>query len=689
MIARTLLRTIAIAVTIAGAAAAPVAAQKTLSDMLSVEQASLLARSSLPGDDAVTAFKLGRDLALLYVEHEEHLRTAARAEFIPSNRLLRLSDDHVVIDFFAETDAEALREELRAISLVDATVYRSVVSGRLPVSAIAGLTALGQLRFARPAYAATGVGSVTSQGDTAMGSSSVRVEFSIDGTGVTVGTLSDSFDCLGGAATDVGSGDLPAGVVVLTDITPPCIDEGRAMMQIVADVAPGATLGFHTGFLGQADFALGIEELAGCPPGSSAGCTPAVGFAADVINDDIFYFAEPFFQDGIIAQAVDGIVAQGVAYFTLAGNHARKSYESAFEPSGVPGPFGSELHDFDPGAGVDTMQSITVPAGASVTFSFQWDGPYFSVSGPPGAANDHDIFIYDAAGTTILEQGVDFNEGGDPTEVFTFDNPGPATSFNIAISNFSGPNASVLKYIALVNGALGNLTVNEFDTASSTIYGHMNSADAVTVGAAPYFDTPNFGTFPALPEPFTSAGPTPVLYDVGGSPISEVRAKPDLVAPDKGNNTFFGSDIPEDGDTLPNFSGTSAATPHAAGAGALLLETSNLTPSGVQQIMQAGAALFDMDPPGFDDDTGFGFFQANYAAYDATVAPGSWTGLCDLPSFTLTGVPNDGPQSFRAGSSITWGAGTFNDLEGIAPEHIFTDGFESGDTAAWSNSGCP
>ena len=92
------------------------------------------------------------------------------------------------------------------------------------------------------------------------------------------------------------------------------------MMQIIHDGAPGAGQAFHTAFGGQADFALGIQELAGCPVGSEPGCTPG-GVAADVIVDDVIYFSEPMFQDGIIAQAVDHVAGAGVSYFSSAGNY--------------------------------------------------------------------------------------------------------------------------------------------------------------------------------------------------------------------------------------------------------------------------------------------------------------------------------------------------------------------------------
>src|SRR5262245_54676643 len=113
----------------------------------------------------------------------------------------------------------------------------------MSISAIGDLAALASLQCARPAYATTNVGLVTSQGDQAMRAEVARTTFGVDGTGVTVGVLSTSFNCLGGADADVASDDLSLVTVIQED--PGCIsgtDEGRAMLQLVHDVAPGASL---------------------------------------------------------------------------------------------------------------------------------------------------------------------------------------------------------------------------------------------------------------------------------------------------------------------------------------------------------------------------------------------------------------------------------------------------------------
>jgi hypothetical protein len=85
-------------------------------------------------------------------------------------------------------------------------------------------------------------------------------------------------------------------------------EEGRAMIQLIHDVAPGARWAFHMASRGEPDFANGIRRLA------EAGC--------HVIVDDVWYPTEPMFQDGEIAQALDQVVSQGIPYFASGGNYA-------------------------------------------------------------------------------------------------------------------------------------------------------------------------------------------------------------------------------------------------------------------------------------------------------------------------------------------------------------------------------
>ena len=583
---------------------------------------------------------------------------------------LPVRDDMVLIDAVATGDVDDLRADLVALGLQGAAVYGRVCSGWLPVSSIDDLAKLTNLRFARPSLSTRNVGLTDSQGDAAMNADDVRATYGVDGAGITIGVLSDSYDFLGGASGDVASGDLPGGgnpngyttpVDVLADFG--FSDEGRGMLQLIHDVAPGADLSFHTAFGGLADFAVGIEELAGCPAGSDPTCGTTTGGAAanpaEVIVDDVIYFAEPMFQDGIIAQAVDVVKEAGVSYFSSAGNSGRQSYDSPYRPSGTT-IFGLEAHDFDPGPGVDVYQQVTFTSGSSVPLSFQWDQPFFSVTGGPGATTDLDFCLFSDPPTILYGCFLADNiASGDPVEFGGF-SAGFSGTFNIAILKFAGPDPGRIKYVWFRSW----LTVDEYDTSSSTVYGHANAAGAEAVGAAFFDETPEFGTDPPLIEGFSSAGGTPILFDVTGAPIGPItRHKPEITAPDGTNTTFFGSDVPEDPDGFPNFFGTSAAAPHAAAVAALLLDAKSgpgsLTPDEIYSTLES--TTIDMDDPftpgfdtGFDLGTGYGLIDAFSAVSSLLQADLALTKTLvgvsgDLARHTVTAtfklsVTNNGPD---------------------------------------------
>jgi|GEM_PF-307006 len=511
-------------------------------------------------------------------------------------------------------DGEALLAALKALGLVGGSAFEGMASGRLPVSSLDALNDLDILHSAAPAYMMrSNSGAVINQAGQSMGTDVASSTFNVTGQGVDVGVLSDSFDTSSDPidyAADIASGDLPAGINILDDsYTADSIDEGRAMAQLIHDIAPDAGLLFHTAFNGAADFASGILELA------------AAG--AEIIVDDIGYLTQPFFQDGVIARAVDQVFAQGVAYFSSAGNDARQSYEAAFSGvsdtalDAVVGLSNLGWHDFDTGAGVDTLQAFTLEDGESVRISFQWDEPYFdSATGSPGSASDLDFWVLDETGTSIVASGFNDNIGGDPVEFITFTNTtGSAATFNIAISLYDGPAPNLIKYIDFDGGT----SDAEYFTFSGTSFGHPSAEGGQGVGAAFWGSTPAFGVNPPELEIFSSAGGTPILFEDDGTRLAspEVRNRVDFTAPDGGNTTFFGNDIGFDADSDPNFFGTSAAAPNAAALAALMLEANpSATPTEIYTALQDSAIDIterEFAGPigvGFDDDSGAGLIQA-------------------------------------------------------------------------------
>ncbi|MDH3482224.1 MAG: S8 family serine peptidase, partial [Gammaproteobacteria bacterium] len=522
--------------------------------------------------------------------------------------MTQVVDGYVIVDAVAAGNANTLRADLLALDATDISIHRSIVSARVPITALDRMGQLASLKFADPSFATTWAGLTTSQGDVAQRSNAARTTSGADGTGVIVGVLSNSYDCAAAAAGDVASGDLPPGVNLLQDSCPNS-DEGRAMMQIIHDVAPGAAQAFHTAIGGRAAFANSINSL--------------VAAGADVIVDDVFYFGEPMFQDGVIAQAVDAAAASGVAYFSAAGNSAAASYEGIFSNSGVTGPNTGKLHDFDPGPGTVTAQPLTVPVGTTLTLALQWNQPFFVVSGAPGAATDVDVFLMASDGSTILTRSDRSNIGNDASEALEFTNDGSLpqgtdTRFFLVIEKFRGPDPDLIKYMYADRG--GGVTIDQFDTQSGTSYGHSAAAGAMSTGAAAYSETPAFGTDPPLLEPFSSRGNVPIYFQTDGTAINPpaLRLKPAVVAPDRVNNTFFGNDT--DGDGFPNFGGTSAAAPHAAAVAALMLEIDpTLTP--VQIYSALADSTINMLSAGFDFDSGFGLIQADAAINGLSNSP--------------------------------------------------------------------
>ena len=454
--------------------------------------------------------------------------------------------DWVTIDAVATGDPSVLEAELIALGARNTAIAGRLVSARVPVTAIPSLEGVVSLQFARRARHVTNAGLVTSQGDKVMHADSARSTFGVSGAGVAVGVLSDSFNCLGGAAGDVANGDLSP-VTVLEEI-PSCAatDEGRAMLQIVHDVAPGAGLFFATAAGGQAHLASNIRAL------RDAG--------ADVIVDDVLYFAEPMFQDGVVAQAVDDVVGTGVTYFSAAGNFGRKAYESPFVPGPfiAAGTFGFEFSVAPPTNSVAPRPCSGSPVPASSRWCCSGTRPFFSVGGP-GTQNDLDVYLLAPNGLggfeVVFAATTDNLAAGDPLEVLGTIScpPGFQCVGFLMIVNHAGPNPGRLKYV-LITG--GNPTASPALNAGA-IYGHANAQGAIAVGAA------NYKT-PTTIEPFSSAGTTRIIYGPDGLPLAapDLRAfKPEIVAPDGADTTFFGQDTDFNG--FPNFFGTSAAAPHA------------------------------------------------------------------------------------------------------------------------------
>ena len=627
----------------------------------------------------------------------------------------------VAVDAVTRGDPQRLKDALVGLGLEHPAVFRNDVGGWLPVSAIDAAAARSEVTSLRAALSrARAV--VATQGDFAQETATVRAAEGLTGAGVTVGVLSVSYDCysvyaanqgatVGGvpdppvsgptgyasngftadAAMDVSTGALPASVNVLEEaggtfgnagsqgcipafgypLQLPFTDEGRAMLQIVHAVAPGAALAFYTAVNSEADFANGIQALA------NAG--------AKVVADDVGYFDEPFFQDGLLAQAIDSVASQGVAYFSAAGNDSNLAYDDtspSFSIAGSGAQAGEMLLNFDASGRTSAPAlTVSVPAlfpGEFIAVVLEWDQPFLTGAYPgnagstAGATSALDLCVSVPPATGVNTYNYNLQTatctgpnltGTDPVQILIVANPAnaaantTATTISVSVGLASGTAPGRIK-LAWEDDGAGSTITNFPPTNNATIQGHPGAAGAAAVGAALFFQTPLCGVTPALLEPYSSFGGAPILFDTSGNRLAQpvVRQKPDFVGPDGTNTTFFGfqlanatppiqdpSTVPECANdaSYPNYFGTSAATPHAAGLAALMLQAnSSITPGDIYTAIRFTAA--PMVNPAPDLATGYGFIQAGPAL--------AWPNMSVSPTTITLG------QS----ATLTWNAASIN-----------------------------
>ena len=358
-----------------------------------------------PGFNKQIDRSLGNGLGRLVADDASGQARSANGLAVNQNSLaIRDHQGRVLIDLTPQADANrrVYRKHAEALGLKVTATDRSSAPSRVsrrcrPCSPCAALDQTGTIvQELRPV---THAGSTTSQGVKFQRVKQVLGQ-GIRGQGMTIGVLSDSyddakFDVFGKklkihAADDIASGDLPGPgnpqnskpvVVIQDDNTPDTdTDEGRAMLQIVHDMAPKAKLCFATAYGGDVGFADNIRALAD----QTGPCK------ADVIVDDVSYFDEPMFSDGPIGDAVDDVEADGVAYFSSAGNSGdHQAWEAPvrlvnkktglkgtnLDFSGVdPALYAGGLEDMKAGPGTDIAQDYSVGAGGGL-YDLQWDDP--------------------------------------------------------------------------------------------------------------------------------------------------------------------------------------------------------------------------------------------------------------------------------------------------------------------------
>ncbi len=488
--------------------------------------------------------------------------------------------------------AKLERKGLKVLSQLD-TYRKGVISAWLPVNLAAKVAKMNGVRAVqmelKPYFRTVHqVGQVTSQGQTVLHADLVQ-DMGYDGTGIKIGALSDTFNLYAAGQDPKGipdtaqydqiMGDLPTlGVQDISDFSIGVpTDEGRGMLQIAHDIAPGASLAFATAEGTQIEFAQNIMIL-GSPttvtglPGVnlSTGVATSPGIGCQVVCDDVGYLAEPMFSDGIVAQAIDYVATHyNVSYFSSAGNDGNAGYSANYvnavsashplgtinDPATVKGIAYNEGVNLDQTAapvdsslysgGIQTfgtdaqgnpivVQNVT-NGSIAASLVFQWDDPFDNsieaTAGVPTSdqiTTDYNILVFDANGNYLSDYSgtADNFQTNQPIE-----SPGTQlaanTSYKIMITRATDtddpavtaggtpPNPPVSTHLRYVAASDGGGFSGDFIGIDSVeTYGHNCAANCSGVAAYVY---------DAIPDIAPTAGTT-FFTDPNHTPSPQVES---------------------------------------------------------------------------------------------------------------------------------------------------------------------
>jgi hypothetical protein len=383
-----------------------------------------------------------------------------------------------------------------------------------------------------------------------------------DGTGVKVAVIDKGFAALFSA---ISNGQLPADVVKIDCTGSSCVPDsfssetephGTAVAEIVHDMAPGAKL-----YLIKVTDTL---DLAYAENYVKDNGIRIVNHSLVVANTN-FYDGKCWTPGGVpngVCTANDAY-NNNILWVNAAGNEAQGHYEAVFSDSDNDG-----WHNVS-----DSNEFISISAnhGDTLEVYLTWDAWNSNYT----TNQDFNLYLYDSSKTVLVDsstnmQAGDINQIQLPIEeiVYTATANGP---YYLAIYKKHADPGHTLELYSI------NYNVSP-DVAAHSLLSPGDAAGAMTVGAINYS---NWTTGPQAV--YSSQGPT-----------TDGRIKPDIMGPDYVSSSIIGI-----------FAGTSASSPHVAGAAALILDKNPGIP--LSQLWNSlTSTAIDMGASGKDNIYGYG-----------------------------------------------------------------------------------
>lgn len=423
------------------------------------------------------------------------------------------------------------------------------------------------------------------------------------GSGVKIAIIDPGFK---GLTEAINNGEIPESVFT-HDYTGKGVEtryyHGTACAEIIHDMAPDAEL-----------YLLKIED--------GYDLMEAIDFCVNN-NIDIISFSAGMFGTGpgdgtgFIDELFDELREAGILVIAAAGNAGNDTEIikgiSITVGSHWEGTFNDldddDLHEFIRGdlesfyniiASVPMLDDDGVDETDEVSISMRWNDW-------PGADVNYDMALFDYNPETgeigdIIPEGtsIDRQDGTQPPlEDIFIDLPYSENYphyYVLVVSKMYGEQPSGIELeLSLGTGSFFIPFEGRTSAIAVSSGSIMEPADAESVLAVGAIDYQNWEDGPQ--EDFSSQGPTNAWAG------SSARIKPDICAPDGVTTYSYG---------ISSFHGTSASTPHVAGAAALILSRNpDLGPNELQSILESNAV--DMGDAGKDNLYGWGKVDLSFA----------------------------------------------------------------------------
>lgn len=457
----------------------------------------------------------------------------------------------------------------------------SILTGILPILIIIGLLVSPGTGFPvpLPPFSEGGIAGITynstiasclgekkSEGDLLVRSNGIREIFGVSGKSIKVGVIGNGVEHLNLSRR---AGELSHVDILETGAG----DEGTAMLEIIHDIAPDAELSFHAYGNSSESFKHAVADLA------RSGC--------QVICDDLYFFKQPFFEDGDVAQFIKKTLKEypNLIYVTVSGNFAPLHYQGTWKPGPIAG-INETRHDF---GNNDSAVNITLLPDEQMIATLQWDDPWGN------STTSYDLVLTDSwTGRILAVSNLTRNGAQLPFEHLVY-KPERQAPEKVSLEIRRQGEVTKPGILELFIRGVDPRGVEEgfMKDPYDSIFGHAAIEDVITVGSVePH---PPYST-----SPDSSRGPVTIRH-----PLPTKRWKPDLSAPTNVNVSGVGN--------FPTtFPGTSAAAPHVAGVIAQLWSAfPDTARDDLKQVIFDTSD--DLGAPGWDETYGYGLINAERA----------------------------------------------------------------------------